>query len=69
MRANEYLTISKVLRNNYANKPETFDKLFQKVVSKYHENLLKIIEKFILYYSYQNMDYKKINEPQEIISS
>jgi hypothetical protein len=28
MRANEYLTISKVLRNNYANKTETFDKLF-----------------------------------------
>ena len=36
MRANEYLTISKVLKNNYANKPDTFDKLFEKVVSKYH---------------------------------
>lgn len=49
MRANEYLTISKVLKNNYLNKTETFDKLFEKVITKYHDNLIKAIEKLVFY--------------------
>lgn len=47
MRSNQYLTISKVLKNHYSNKSQTFDKLFQKVVSKYHDNLMKVIEKLL----------------------
>ncbi len=42
MKANEYLTISKVLKNNYSNKSQTFDKLFDKVISKYHDTLIKV---------------------------
>lgn len=43
MRTNEYLTISKVLKNNYTNKSESFDKLFEKVITKYHISLIKTI--------------------------
>jgi hypothetical protein len=49
MRANEYLTISKVLKNHYSNKSDTFDKLFDKVISKYHDNLIKAVERLVSY--------------------
>lgn len=47
MRANEYLTISKVLKNTYTNKTDTFDKLFGKVIPKYYVYLLKCVEKYL----------------------
>lgn len=47
MRSSEYLTIAKVLKNHYSHKSETFDKLFEKVITRYHDNLIKVVEKLI----------------------
>lgn len=47
MRASDYLTISKVLKNNYSNKSETFDRLFEKVISKHHDLLIKVLDKLL----------------------
>lgn len=43
MRLNDYSTISRVLENYFNNKTDTFDKLFSKVICKYHTNLFKEI--------------------------
>lgn len=35
------------MKNSYINKSETFDKLFEKVVTRYHEGLIRVVEKLL----------------------
>ena len=44
MRMVQYSTVIKVLANAYKNKNETYDKLFDKVLTKYHKSLFKHVE-------------------------
>ena len=44
MRMVQYSTVIKVLANADKNKNETYDKLFDKVLTKYHKSLFKHVE-------------------------
>ena len=43
-----YSTITKVLANVYKNKNDTYDLLFKKVLTKYHINLVKHVQKLYI---------------------